>query len=84
MPQVVMYANATCSYCERARRLLGDKGVVFEEIRVDRDRTQHEVMIRRSRRRTVPQIFIDDLHIGGYDDLARLDARGELDPLLGL
>jgi glutaredoxin 3 len=73
-----------CPYCSRARHLLQRKGVDFEEISVDRDREQMAIMRRRSRRHTVPQIFIDDRHIGGYDDLAMLDARGELDPLLAL
>jgi glutaredoxin 3 len=57
---------------------------VLEEIPVDRDRQQRQVMVAKSGRHTVPQIFIGDLHVGGYDDLALLDSRGELDPLLGL
>jgi glutaredoxin 3 len=77
-----MYTTMICPYCSRARHLFQRKGVVFEEISVDRDREQMAIMRRRSRRHTVPQIFIDDRHIGGYDDLAMLDARGELDPLL--
>lgn len=64
--------------------LLQSKGVEFEEIRVDFDSEQMQTMIQRSNRRTVPQIFIDDYHVGGYDDLAQLDAYGKLDPLLGL
>jgi glutaredoxin 3 len=84
MPQVVMYATARCGYCTRARRLLRGKGVAFAEIPVDLDPGQWDLMCERSRRDTVPQVFIDDLHVGGYDDLARLDARGELDGLLGL
>ncbi len=82
MPHVTIYTTTICPYCSRARHLLQRKGVVFEEISVDRDREQMAIMRRRSRRHTVPQIFIDDRHIGGYDDLAMLDARGELDPLL--
>jgi glutaredoxin 3 len=84
MPQVVIYATATCPYCTRARRLLDRKGVPFTEIPVDQDPGQWDAMSARSRRDTVPQVFIDDRHVGGYDDLARLDACGELDPLLGL
>ncbi len=76
--------TAHCPYCTRARHLLLGKGVEPTEIPVDRDRAQMQAMMERSRRRTVPQIFIGDLHVGGYDDLARLDSRGELDPLLGL
>lgn len=79
-----MYATATCPYCTRARRLLDRKGVPFTEIPVDRDPTQWDLMYERSRRDTVPQVFVGDQHLGGYDDLARLDARGQLDPLLGL
>ena len=83
MPKVVMYTTMICPYCIRAKHLLRRKDVEVEEIRIDRDRTQMRAMLERSRRRTVPQIFIDDFHVGGYDDLAELDARGELDPLLG-
>ena len=82
MPIVQMYATAICPYCVRARRLLERKGVSFEEIRVDRDRDQLPVMIQRSKRTTVPQIFIGDYHVGGYDDMARLDDAGKLDALL--
>ena len=82
MPIVQMYATAICPYCVRARHLLERKGVAFEEIRVDRDRDQLKAMIQRSNRTTVPQIFIGDYHVGGYDDMARLDDAGKLDALL--
>lgn len=82
MPVVQVYATAICPYCQRARRLLERKGVSFEEIRVDRDRDQLKVMIERSHRHTVPQIFIGEHHIGGFDDMAALDQAGGLDPLL--
>jgi glutaredoxin 3 len=82
MPIVQMYATAICPYCVRARQLLDRKGVAFEEIRVDRDRDQLRAMIQRSNRTTVPQIFIGDYHVGGYDDMARLDDAGKLDALL--
>ena len=81
-PHVLMYATAVCPYCVRARRLLERKGVTYEEIRIDRDRDQLQVMIQRSKRTTVPQIFIGDAHVGGYDDLARLEEAGRLDALL--
>ena len=81
-PPVLMYATAICPYCVRARRLLERKGVKYEEISIDRDREQLEVMIQRSNRTTVPQIFIGDTHVGGYDDLARLEEAGRLDLLL--
>ena len=84
MPKVEMYSTAICPYCVRARRLLDTKGVEYKEIRVEGDRNQWQHMTARSKRNTVPQIFINDLHIGGYDDMAKLDAFGQLDPLLGL
>ncbi len=79
-----MYTTAICPYCIRAKHLLERKGVRYEEIRIDGDHEQMRIMMARSHRHTVPQIFIDDHHIGGFDDMAALDARGELDPLLGL
>ena len=84
MPNVVMYTTAICPYCVRAKFLLQNKGVTFEEIRIDTDHAIMEDMVRRSRRNTVPQIFIDDLHVGGYDDLAALEMAGRLNGLLGL
>ncbi|ADE13246.1 glutaredoxin 3 [Nitrosococcus halophilus Nc 4] len=84
MPKVVMYTTAWCPYCIGARRLLDDKGIGYKEIRVDLEPEQRAIMIDRSRRRTVPQIFIDDQSIGGFDDLVRLDRARELDTLLGL
>lgn len=82
MVVVQMYATAFCPYCVRARRLLKRKGIEFEEIRVDKDQGEMRTMIQRSQRTTVPQIFIADRHIGGYDDMAALDQAGKLDPLL--
>lgn len=84
MPNVVMYTTAICPYCVRAKSLLDRKGVTFEERRIEGDRELMRQMIERSRRKTVPQIFIDDYHVGGYDDLAELDAMGKLDGLLEL
>jgi glutaredoxin 3 len=81
---VVIYTSAFCPYCSWARRMLSQKGVEFEEIRVDRDPGQRAVMETRSGRTSVPQIFIGDLHVGGYDDMAALDREGRLDPMLGL
>ena len=83
MPKVVMYTSRICYYCIRAKQLLQRKGVEIEEIRIDSDPKQRRIMIERSRRHTVPQIFIDKLHVGGYRDLAAMDMKGELDPLLG-
>jgi glutaredoxin 3 len=78
-----MYTTSICPYCIRAKHLLERKDVEFEEIPIDHDHAQKRIMMRRSGRRTVPQIFIDDFHVGGFDDLAALEARGELDLLLG-
>ncbi|MEN9526754.1 MAG: glutaredoxin 3 [Pseudomonadota bacterium] len=82
MAKVVMYATGWCPYCERARALLARKGVSFEEIDIDAAPSRRDEMMARSGRRTVPQIFIGDVHVGGCDDLYALDGRGGLDPLL--
>ncbi|HEX4024799.1 MAG TPA: glutaredoxin 3 [Steroidobacteraceae bacterium] len=79
---VLMYSKSWCPYCQRARALLLQKGVPFEEIDIEAQPQQREAMIRRSGRRTVPQIFIGERHIGGSDDLHELDAAGALDALL--
>ena len=84
MAKVEVYTTASCPYCVRAKRLLDRKGVEYSEIRIDGDGTQMRAMMERSKRRTVPQIFIDDYHVGGYDDMVELDAFGQLDGLLGL
>jgi glutaredoxin 3 len=84
MPNVVMYTTAICPYCHRAKSLLNHKGVAYEEIRIEGDPERFQEMQQRSQRHTVPQIFIDEFHVGGYDDMAALDAAGRLDPLLGL
>ena len=81
-PDITMYATKWCPYCERARHLLTSKGLVFSEIHVDEDAKSREEMIARSGRRTVPQVFIGDKHIGGCDDLLALDGAGELDRLI--
>ena len=81
-PKVQMYATGWCPYCERARQLLRQKHVDFEEIDVDARPEARTEMVARSGRRTVPQIFIGDRHIGGSDDLFELEAAHGLDPLL--
>jgi glutaredoxin 3 len=80
--KVLMYASPWCGYCSRARTLLGEKGLAFEEVDVDNVPGAHSEMLARSGRSTVPQIFINDQHIGGSDELHELDAAGRLDPLL--
>lgn len=83
MARVLMYATAVCPYCVNAERLLKSKGVQeIEKIRVDLDPLQREEMMRKSGRRTVPQIWIGDRHVGGCDDLYALDRAGQLDALL--
>jgi len=84
MPKVEMYTTAACPYCMRAKALLDRKGVEYEEMRIEGNRELMREMITRSGRHTVPQIFIDDFHVGGYDDMAEMDAFGKLDPLLGI
>lgn len=84
MPDIVMYTTAMCPYCVRAKMLLQRKGMNWQEKRIDIDHDLMGEMLQRSNRRTVPQIFIGDRHVGGYDDMAELDAMGQLDPILGL
>ena len=80
---VLMYSTAVCPYCVQAERLLASKGVTeITKIRVDQDPARRDEMIARTGRRTVPQIYIGDTHVGGYDDLAQLDRTGKLGPLL--
>jgi glutaredoxin 3 len=80
--RIVMYASPFCGYCAAAKRLLAGKGVEYTEIDVVAEPEQRAVMMERSGRRTVPQIFIGEKHVGGYDDLKALDSSGELDDLL--
>ena len=83
MPRISMYCTAVCPYCVAAERLLNSKGVThIEKIRIDLQPERRMEMMERSSRRTVPQIYIDDRHVGGFDDLAALDAAGGLDLLL--
>lgn len=81
-PAVVMYTTNWCPYCERARRLLNAKGAEFSEIDVESAPEKRAEMQSRSGKRSVPQIFIGDHHVGGSDDLAALEAQGKLDALL--
>jgi glutaredoxin 3 len=81
-PDIVIYLAGWCPYCQRALDLLSKKGLAFREIDVDDDPKLREEMIARSGRRTVPQIFVDETHVGGCDDLLALDETGELDRLI--
>ena len=81
--RVVMYTSAVCPYCMRAERLLDAKGVTnIEKIRVDLDPEQKMEMMQKTGRRTVPQIYVGETHVGGFDDLYALEQAGRLDPLL--
>lgn len=82
MAHVLMYTTAVCPYCVNAKKLLSQKGVAVEEIRVDQNPALREDMMKKSGQRTVPQIWIDDFHVGGFTDLWALDKAGKLDPLL--
>ena len=85
MPNVTIYTTAMCPYCVRARNLLDKKGVEYTDIRIDvQPDMRQEMENRASGRTSVPQIFIDDFHVGGFDDMAELDIDGELDQRLGL
>jgi len=78
-----MYSSGTCPYCTMAERLLKAKGIeVIEKIRIDLDPQQRSEMMQKTGRRTVPQIYIGDTHVGGFDDLSELDREGKLDALL--
>ena len=83
MAKVVMYSTAVCPYCQRAEMLLKQRGVTeIEKIRIDLDPAQRDAMMQKTGRRTVPQIYIGEHHVGGFDYLAALDRQGALAPLL--
>lgn len=82
MNTVTLYTTDTCPYCRNAKALLANKGVAMQEINIQREPGKFEEMLSRSNRRSVPQIFIGDTHIGGFDDLAKLDRQGGLMSML--
>lgn len=83
MPQVIVYSKETCPYCVMAKNLLKQKGVAeIQEIRIDLQPEERDIMIEKTGRMTVPQIYIGNFHVGGFDDLAKLNRSGELDKLL--
>ena len=82
MVAITMYTKETCPYCDMAKRLLASKGQTWTEIDIEAEPGRRDEMIERSGRKTVPQIWIGDRHVGGFDDLAALDRAGGLDPLL--
>ena len=84
MANIEIYSKDWCPYCTKAKALLRSKALEYHEIDVTSDYEREEQMVKRSQRRTVPQVFIDGESVGGYDDLAQLNATGELDKLLGI
>jgi glutaredoxin 3 len=82
MPKIVIYSGRFCGYCTAAERLLQRKNAEYELIKVDEDPAMFDHMIEITGRRTIPQIFIDDYHVGGFDDLSALNQSGKLDELL--
>jgi len=82
MPEILIYSANLCPYCTMAKRLLDKKGATYSEINIDSKASLREEMMQKTRRRTVPQIYIGDLHIGGFDDLYALESKNELDNLL--
>ena len=83
-PNIKVYSGNLCPYCNAAKKLLESKGVTYEEINVDGDPAMREQMEQLSQRTSVPQIFIGDTHVGGFDDLAELNREGKLNAMLGL
>lgn len=83
MSQVLMYSTGVCPYCQRAEALLKARGVTaIEKVRIDLEPARRDEMVARTGRRTVPQIFIGETHVGGFDDLSELDREGKLKPML--
>ena len=83
-PEIIIYSGHRCAYCNAAKRLLDSKGAEYTEINVDEDPELRTDMVERTKRQSVPQIFIGDVHVGGFDDLSELNHEGKLDALLGL
>jgi glutaredoxin 3 len=81
-PQITLYTSAVCGYCMAAKSFLKSRGLQWTEVRIDTDPAQREKMVRLARRTTVPQIFVGDTHVGGYDDMIALHRAGGFEPLL--
>ncbi len=82
MPEVIMYSTAICPYCVAAKNFLKSRGLGYQEVRVDTDPAARALMMERTRRTSVPQIFINGTHVGGYEELVALDRSGGLAPLV--
>ena len=81
-PEIVMYTTAVCPYCVAAKNFLKSKGQQWTEVRIDLDPTERDRMIARAKRTSVPQIFVGDVHVGGYDDMIAMHRQGKFEPLL--
>lgn len=81
-PEVLIYTGHRCAYCNAAKKMLDSKNVAYTEINIHEDSAKAEEMVERTKRQTVPQIFIGDIHVGGFDDMAALNTEGKLDDLL--
>jgi len=81
-PPITLYTSAVCGYCVAAKNFLRSRGLAWQEVRIDTDPAEREKMVSRTHRTSVPQIFIGDTHVGGYDDMMALHRAGKLDPLL--
>jgi len=81
-PPITLYTSAICAYCVAAKNFFKARGLEWNEVRIDQDPAERERMVERTGRTTVPQIFIGDTHVGGYDDMMALQRSGKLDPLL--
>ena len=81
-PEIILYSSAICGYCVAAKNFLKQRGLEWREVRIDLDPVERARMVERTRRTSVPQIFIGEVHVGGYDDLMALHRAGKLEPLL--
>ncbi len=81
-PEITIYSGHRCAYCNAAKKMFDSKGVEYNEINIHEDPAKAEEMVERTKRQTVPQIFIGDTHIGGFDDMAALNSEGKLDDML--
>ena len=81
-PSITIYSSAICPYCVAAKNFLKSKGLTWTEVRIDTDPAEREKMVAKTRRTSVPQIFVGDVHVGGYDDMMALQRAGKLEPLL--
>ena len=82
-PEITLYTSAICGYCVAAKQFLKTQGLAWSEVRIDLDPAERERMVARARRTSVPQIFVGETHVGGYDDMMALHRKGEFLPLLG-